>query len=589
MVGHAGDGNLHPSILCDKNDPVEMARVNAAIDELFAATLRLGGTLSGEHGIGTSKQRYLPWEIGDVGVEISERIKRALDPQDLLNPGKVVTPGGRLMPGTGYDLEGLREHVSTCMRCGNCQAVCPVYKETHREAAVARGKVAIAAALLNGEIEPDDEALRQLDLCLTCTACVAGCPSGVRIDEVILAARAEVVRRQGVSPAIAAAFAAVKRPKVLKAGAAAAARLQDLAFAPGPEEGLGVPRIPVPGMGKPVLPRLPDRPLDAGDGSAGKLGPDGRRVVFYAGCMITYVYPEIGRALVAALGAAGVEVVLPPENHCCGVPMLMHGDRDTAQELAKALVGTLDGMHGEAVLTACPTCGSALKHFIPTLLADDADWGPRAEALAQRAADATEYLVERVDLPAASAPAALRATYHDPCHLARGQGVRSQPRELVTRVAGHELVELASAEVCCGGAGSFLLTHPALSGKIGARKAAEVAATGAGVVVTSCPGCRMQLTDSLRRRGLGQRVCHTVELVAEALAGGDAAATSARHASAAVPEAGRAVTPAAVPTAAAVPPPDPTRHSSGGEPCSTGVPSGRSASGAPSPRSSAWA
>ena len=423
------------------------------------------------------------------------------------------------MPEPGYDLEALRQHVSTCMRCGNCQAVCPVYKETHREAAVARGKVAIAAALLNGEIEPDDEALRQLDLCLTCTACVAGCPSGVRIDEVILAARAEVVRRRGVSPAVAAAFAAVKRPKVLKAGAAAAARLQDLAFAPGPDAGLGVPRLAVPGMGKPVLPRLPDRPLGPTDGSAGTLGPDARRVVFYAGCMITYVYPEIGRALVKVLGAAAVEVGLPPANHCCGVPMLMHGDRDTAIELARALVGALEDMRGEAVLTACPTCGSALKHFIPTLLADDPDWGPRALALAQRAADATEYLAERAGLPAASAPAGLRATYHDPCHLARGQNVRSQPRELITGVAGHELVELASAEVCCGGAGSFLLTHATLSAKIGARKAAEVAATGADVVVTSCPGCRMQLTDSLRRRGMDQRVCHTVELVAEALAG----------------------------------------------------------------------
>jgi glycolate oxidase len=94
VVGHAGDGNLHPSILCDKGDPEEMARVDVAIDELFAGTLRLGGTLSGEHGIGTSKQRYLPWEIGDVGVEVSQRIKRALDPHDLLNPGKVVTLAG---------------------------------------------------------------------------------------------------------------------------------------------------------------------------------------------------------------------------------------------------------------------------------------------------------------------------------------------------------------------------------------------------------------------------------------------------------------------------------------------------------------
>ena len=180
--------------------------------------------------------------------------------------------------------------------------------------------------------------------------------------------------------------------------------------------------------------------------------------------MITYVYPEIGRALVARSARRGVEVALPPENHCCGVPMLMHGDSDTARELAQALVRDARGsLDGEAVLTACPTCGSALKHFIPKLLADDPGWGPRARALAARALDATEYLAERVDLPAASAPAGPRVTYHDPCHLARGQGVRAQPRELITRVAGHELVELASAEVCCGGAGSFLLTHPALS------------------------------------------------------------------------------------------------------------------------------
>ncbi len=185
----------------------------------------------------------------------------------------------------------------------------------------------------------------------------------------------------------------------------------------------------------------------------------------------------------------------------------------------------LEGMHGEAVLTACPTCGSALKHFIPRLLAGDPEWSLRAEVLAERTVDATEYLAERVDLPAASAPAGVRVTYHDPCHLARGQGVRSQPRDLVTRVAGHDLVELASAEVCCGGAGSFLLTHPSLSRKIGDRKAAEIAATGADVVVTSCPGCRMQLTGSLRRDGMGQRVCHTVELVAEALAGSGATST----------------------------------------------------------------
>lgn len=94
VVGHAGDGNLHPTILADKRDAAEMARVNAGIDELFADALRLGGTLSGEHGIGTAKLRYLPWEIGDVGMDVTARIKHAFDPRNLLNPGKVVPLAG---------------------------------------------------------------------------------------------------------------------------------------------------------------------------------------------------------------------------------------------------------------------------------------------------------------------------------------------------------------------------------------------------------------------------------------------------------------------------------------------------------------
>jgi len=172
---------------------------------------------------------------------------------------------------------------------------------------VARGKVAIAAALLNGEIEPDDEALRQLDLCLSCNACVAGCPSGVRIDDVILAARAEVVRWRRRVAVAAAAFAAVKRPRVLKAGAAAA-RAAGPRVRARSEDGLGVPRLPLAAWARRSC-EAAGPPADRRDGSAGAIAPS-RRVVFYPG-MITFVYPEIGRALVATLGAAGLGVSLP--------------------------------------------------------------------------------------------------------------------------------------------------------------------------------------------------------------------------------------------------------------------------------------
>ena len=412
-------------------------------------------------------------------------------------------------------LEALREEIATCMRCGNCQAVCPVYRQVRREPAVARGKVALAAALLSGELEPTAELARQLDLCLSCNACTDACPSGVRVDDVILAARAEVVRRRGLDWFRTAVFAAVKRPRVLSAGVATAAKLQGLALAAGPEEGLGVVRLPMPGARRAILPRLPARPLRGGERPEEHARLD-RRVAFYPGCMVTYVYPEIGRALIDVLRTVGVEAVLPTEDRCCGIPLLMHGDEAGARAMARDVVATLDALGGEVVLTACPTCGSALKRQIPRLLAGDPLWEARAERLAARALDATEYLASAVDLPEAGT-AGVRATYHDPCHLARGQGVRSQPRGLITRVAGLELVELGSPETCCGGAGSFLLTHPELAARIGAQKTSEIDGTGAELVVTSCPGCRMQLTDSLRRHGRTHRVLHTVEVLAEAI------------------------------------------------------------------------
>ena len=311
-------------------------------------------------------------------------------------------------------LAGLRDEIATCMRCGNCQAVCPVYREVRREPAVARGKVALAEALLAGQIEPDKELARQLDLCLTCKACVDACPSGVRVDDIILAARAEIVQRRGMPWLKAAIFGAVKRPRILDAGVTMATKMQGLVMADGPEDGLGVPRLPIDSRRRPVLPKLPAEPLRTGESSAGRIPHPVGRVVFYPGCMVSYVYPAIGRALIAVLRTASVEVLVPPTAQCCGLPMLMHGDVATAQEMARATIEGLERLGGDAVLTACPTCGSALKHHMTHLLRDDADWAPRATRLAARAMDASEYLVDRLELPSAATRSAIRVTYHGP-------------------------------------------------------------------------------------------------------------------------------------------------------------------------------
>jgi glycolate oxidase iron-sulfur subunit len=166
-----------------------------------------------------------------------------------------------------------------------------------------------------------------------------------------------------------------------------------------------------------------------------------------------------------------------------------------------------------AIVTDCASCGAALKEY-RDLLADDPDYRERAHAVSARVADVSEFLMKTpLVCPRGELP--LRVTYHEPCHLGRGQGIREQPREMLKSIPGVEFVEMKGADVCCGGAGSFCITHPDLSGKVGAAKVESILASRADVVASGCPSCMSQLRAMLYERGLSIRVCHPIELLAE--------------------------------------------------------------------------
>jgi glycolate oxidase iron-sulfur subunit len=421
----------------------------------------------------------------------------------------------------GRLLEEVAEAVERCNRCGTCLADCPTYVEARTESAVARGRVQLAAGILNGEIAPDREAAAVFASCTTCMACEAVCPSGVRVARIVEAARAAIVREHGLPWLQTAVFGAVKRPRLHATAAEAAARMQGVLFS-GSGDGLRRPRIPYGLASRRAYPPLAGRPFGREPSGSRREGSvsgasraawaSGPRVLFFPGCMVTYVYPEIGRAAVRLLERAGATVVTPPVAACCGTPLEAGGDAAGAAELARFQLDQLDGVSFDAVVSACPTCAGSFIHRYPRLLAGESRYAARAERVAARTHEVTQYLADVAGI-SPSGLLDVRVTYHDPCHLGRGLGVETQPRRLLGAVPGVRVVEMRQPARCCGGAGSFSVTHPGLSVAIGERKAEDILATGAEVVATACPGCRLQLADVLCRAAGERPVAHVVELL----------------------------------------------------------------------------
>ncbi len=414
-------------------------------------------------------------------------------------------------------LAAAKEEILKCPRCGQCRAYCPIFGELRDETSVARGRIALAKALLAGGAKADDAAGKCLDECTLCMACVANCPSGVRIDSVVLAGRAELAQRQGIGTVKRAVFHLLaKRQALLPYAAFAAATLQDVPFARLPaDSGLRL-RFPVAGFDRQqVFPAVARRPLlrqlpaQVGSGDRGE-------VVYFVGCYDNYLDTQVGRSVVAVLAHNGYRVALPREQGCCAMPMLANGVREVALDLMRRNVDLL--LAGPPrVVAACASCGSALKHLYAEMFAavGDRAYAEKSAALGERVRDLSQMLTED-GLRRPLRELALRVTYHDPCHLVRGQGVKAQPRELLRSLPGVEFVELHEADRCCGGAGSFSFSHYELAKRINDRKMANIAAGEAQVVATECPSCKLFLTDGIVRHGLPQRARQVVELLAAA-------------------------------------------------------------------------
>ena len=412
------------------------------------------------------------------------------------------------------DLEQYREWSQACVKCGACRATCPVFKSEHREGGVARGKIALAQAMMDGQLFAEERLVHELSQCLLCGSCTHLCPNQVPTSEIVAAARREVARKNGLSgfgKGVAALLTHKKAMDWMSKGSDLASKL--LCRQIPDTSGLRL-RFPVPGMPKErTFPKPSFKPFLKRELRQTVSRSAGPRVLFFTGCGINYIYPEIGEYLVRILNFMEIHVALPDEQVCCGLPALSAGAGDAVETLAKRNLKALKIHAFDYVLTACASCYGALAGIYPTL---GTDYVPFAE----KTRDIMDFLMDmglaaRLEALPRSADR-VKVTYHDPCHL-RNHGLTRPPRQLLSALPQVDYVEMADAATCCGLGGTFSVHHYETSQEIGNQKAKHVAQSGAQIVATACPGCIIQLQDSLNRQKIPARAVHLLELVSQAL------------------------------------------------------------------------
>ncbi len=231
------------------------------------------------------------------------------------------------------------------------------------------------------------------------------------------------------------------------------------------------------------------------------------KVGFYVGCLINYVYTDVADAVIEVLNHLGVEVVVPPKQLCCGIPARSLGDAKTAQKLAEVNVKVFEEADVDFIVNACATCGRTLKKDYPRILGD------RALKFTEKLYDISEFIEKHFQYETKTLNT--KITYHDPCHLYWGQNISKQPRDILKRSSTFQ--EMETPERCCGGGGVFNLLHYDLSMKIGEYKAKAIEKSGAEIVATGCPGCRLQIEDLLATRGSEVKCTHTIQVLRDAL------------------------------------------------------------------------
>jgi FAD/FMN-containing dehydrogenase/Fe-S oxidoreductase len=508
IFGHIGNGNAHIVPLLNLNERGDVARMVEAYEEVHRTVLTtFAGSICGEHGDGRVRAEFVRRMFGDELYGLFQQVKRRLDPAGVLNPGV------KLSETSFTEHIDYERQAKPCATCAKCNSVCPVYDVFQSEDMSSRGWFEIVTAKDYSYLD----SRRVVEACVNCKSCRAICPADVDVSELILKRRAEHPNRTA-----GLLFRLHARPALFETLVKLAGRTQWLWDRPAARTALEwLTRPLLKGLAETArlprdlrLPRLVARTLRERhpDLIALHHRADRPAMAYFHGCAANYFDDGVGEAVIAVLKRQGMEPALPPQR-CSGTPIQTYGHVGLAKEGARFNLASLAGY--ETIVTGCASCTLMLKDY-PKLFAGEPEQAA-AETLARRVKHITEIAVEsrKGSAPAIPRDAPRRkVTYHSSCHL-RAAGVTTAPRQVLASLPGMEFIEMADADRCAGGAGTYIVKDYETSQRIFQRKREAIEQSGAEVVATSCPACMIQLNNGLRGR---VTVKHVAELLRESVA-----------------------------------------------------------------------
>lgn len=490
--GHIGDGNLHALNLVDVRKKEEWEIMHQMAQDFIDLTLEFNGTFTAEHGIGMAKAPYIKWELGPA-LGVMEQIKTALDPNNILNPGKMGFTGSiqDVLDKSAYARlierpeearsfgESIDNEILACIQCGFCRASCPTFAQSGLESMNARGRALLAYTLMSGQLQPSAEMAHRLYQCTTCLNCKYACPSRVDVPAVVLAARKRMVE-SGLLP------------EVFKVSARSVAE-----------------------QGNPFG-ELREKRTDTYP--SGFKPSRGAEVLLFTGCVASYQDINMVSNVMAILDKAGVSyTALGQEESCCGYLSYLAGAEADFRASVESNSRKFAKLGVKEIVTACPGCFRTLSRLYP-------NYGGDPDIRVHHIVTFLNDLIRQGKLPLRENDRMVVA-YHDPCDLGRHMQVFEEPRNILRQIPGIQLNEFKMNRLlakCCGGGGGVKGYDNQLSQAIAYSRVLQALDVGAEAIVSACPSCKSNLAQAaarLRREKKGRvKVIDITELVADSLA-----------------------------------------------------------------------
>jgi glycolate oxidase subunit GlcD len=472
--GHIGDGNVHTTFVTDMRSRDEWERLRPAADELAELALEMGGTVTAEHGTGLARAPYIEKQLGPA-LDVMRTIKNALDPNNILNPGKLGLEKKKHDIYDYFAFQPLIDHpegvnsfgvdidneIIACIHCGFCRLGCPTFNITQRESRNARGRNILAFNLMNGTVEPSIELAESFYSCTTCQACTYFCPAQVRVDEIVEGVRDKLYKADFTPEPVIA----VKDNIVNTGNIYASTREERIDIYP---------------------PHLKKRI------QKGELKPKAETLLFM-GCVPSYLDMKMVPSLIKAVETAGIDyTTLATGESCCGFPLYLMGAKEEFKANAEKLIDTIKSTGARELITPCAGCYKTFRNLYPEI----GDMGVQLY-------HSVHYLDKLIRDGKIKLKGDLgkRVTYHDPCDLGRTFKIFDEPRDILQQIPGLEFAEMEKNKLyarCCGGGGGVMASDPEIAVQMASVRVKDAIDIDAEIIVSGCSACKDNLRKGLK-------------------------------------------------------------------------------------------